>query len=243
MRWIHQIILVGALAGCVGCSSHHEPEVTSNQKLNQWMELQDPLLPPIDYKLQSPDTILITAPNMKELDGQRATIRPDGRITLNLLGEVFVADKTPDQVARQLRKLAMKFYAADMVELSVQVVEYKSKVVYVFGQVDEPGIKPFTGRDTVLNVLAAARLNNQAWPQKVVIVRPNEEVSVRQKVTVDLKRMWETGELEQNYMLEEGDMVYVPPSPLAQINFTFEKLLTPFEPSMSLVLLATRGVP
>jgi len=63
----------------------------------------------------------------------------------------------------------------------VQVTEFKSKVVYVFGQVDEPGTKPFTGRDTLLDMLGQARLNENAWPQKIVIVRPNEDPSIKQK--------------------------------------------------------------
>lgn len=226
-----------------GCSSHHAPEPSSNQKLNLWLSQQDMLLPPVDYKLEPPDVIQITAPNIKELNGQQSTVRPDGRITVNLLGELFVEGKTPDQVAADLRKLALKYYSREMADIAVQVVEYKSKVVYVFGQVEDPGIKPFTGRDTVLNVLAAAKLNDWAWPQKVVVVRPNEDISIHQKITVDLKRMWQTGELDQNYLLEQGDLVYVPPSPLSQIGFTFEKLLTPFEPSMSLVFLATHGAP
>jgi polysaccharide export outer membrane protein len=162
------------------------------------------------------------------------TVRPDGKISLNLVGEVDAADRTPEQIAAEIRQRVRKFYDKERLDVSVQVAEFKSRVVYVFGQVDEPGTKPFTGRDTVLHVLAEARLNQEAWPEKIVVVRPNEDPNVKQRVTVDVKRMWETGELDQNFVLEEGDVVYVPPSPLAQVNRTFDRLLSPIRPTLGI---------
>ena len=120
------------------------------------------------------------------------------------------------------------------------VIEFKSKVVYVFGQVDEPGIKPFTGRDTLLDMLGQARLNENAWPQKIVIVRPNDDPDIKQKVTVDVKTMWQTGDVKDNFMLEEGDVIYVPPSPLAQANTTFTRLLSPLRGTLELIGTAVR---
>ena len=43
--------------------------------------------------------------------------------------------------------------------MSVQVVEFKSRVFYVMGQVVVPGIKPYTGTDTIVKVIADAKLN------------------------------------------------------------------------------------
>jgi protein involved in polysaccharide export with SLBB domain len=123
-------------------------------------------------------------------------------------------------------------------------VEFKSKVLYVFGQVDEPGVKPFTGHETVLNLVAEARLNQYAWPQKIVIVRPNDDPTVRQKVTVDIKEMFQTGNTTNDFVLEEGDLIYVPPSPLAQVSLTFKKLMGPIQPTLGLAtMVATGGVP
>jgi len=81
-----------------------------------------------------------------------------------------------------------------------------------------------------VKVLAAASLNDDAWPQKVVLIRPNEDANVRQKVTIDLKQMYMDGKTDQNYVLEEGDLVYVPPSPLAEFRITFERLMAPILP-------------
>ena len=221
-----------------GCAS--KKEAVANDQINQWIVGRKAMELPVDYRVQSPDVLLIQAPRMSELKEEKVTVRPDGKISVNLLGDVFVADMTPAEISRKLRQLAMKFYEKDAAEVFVTVVEFKSKVVYVFGQVDEPGIKPFTGHDTLLDMLGQARLNENAWPQKIVIVRPNEDPNVHQKVTVDVKTMWQTGDVKDNFMLEEGDVIYVPPSPLAQANTTFTRLLSPLRGTLELIGTAAR---
>src|SRR5882672_9802812 len=233
---IISMLLLLAIGG--GCAS--KKAAMSNDQINQWLSRRDNAALPFEYHVQSPDVLLITAPRIPELNNEKPTVRPDGKITLNLVGDVLVADMTPAEIARKIRSLALKYYEKDAADVYVQVVEFKSKVVYVFGQVDEPGIKPFTGRDTILDVLGQARLNANAWPQKIVIVRPNEDPSIHQKVTVDVKTMWQTGDVKENFMLEEGDVVYVPPSPLAQTNTTFNRLLSPLRGTLELLGTAVR---
>jgi len=232
---ISMLLLIAASSGCAS-----KKQAMSNDQINAWLSRRDNSELPYEYHVQSPDVLLITAPRMTELNGQRVVIRPDGKVTLNLVGDVLVAEMSPAEIARKIRSLALKYYEKDAADVYVQVVEFKSKVVYVFGQVDAPGIKPFTGRDTVLDVLGQARLNDKAWPQKIVIVRPNEDPSIHQKVTVDVKTMWQTGDVKENFMLEEGDVIYVPPSPLAQASMTFNRLLSPLRGTLELLGTAAR---
>jgi len=227
------LLLIGS-----GCAS--KKEAMANDSINQWLAKRQTADLPVDYHVQPPDVLLIQAPKMSELKEERVTVRPDGKISLNLLGDVMVADMTPAEIARKLRQLALKYYEKNAAEVFVSVVEFKSKVVYVFGQVNDPGIKPFTGRDTLLDMLGQAGLNENAWPQKIVIVRPNEDPNIHQKVTVDVKIMWQTGDVKDNFMLEEGDVIYVPPSPLAQANTTFTRLLSPLRGTLELLGTAVR---
>jgi hypothetical protein len=53
--------------------------------------------------------------------------------------------------------------------------------------------------------------------------------------------MYESGNADQNYLLEEGDLVYVPPSPLAEFRMTFEKLLSPIVPMTDIAFMAMGG--
>ena len=52
--------------------------------------------------------------------------------------------------------------------------------------------------------------------------------------------MWQTGDVKDNFMLEEGDVIYVPPSPLAQANTTFNRLLSPLTGTLELLGTAVR---
>jgi protein involved in polysaccharide export with SLBB domain len=238
LKVIPFISMVLLLAISAGCAS--KKEAMNNNQINSWLAGRQAALLPMEYRVESPDELLILAPRMPEINNEKVTVRPDGKITLNLLGDVFVADMTPAEIGKKLRQMALKYYQKDAADVMVQVTEFKSKVVYVFGQVDEPGIKPFTGRDTLLDMLGQARLNDNAWPQKIVIVRPNEDPNIKQKVTVDVKLMWQTGDVKDNFMLEEGDVIYVPPSPLAQANTTFSRLLSPLTGTLNLLGTAAR---
>ena len=214
-----------------------------NTELNKWLNEVDAVVPPSTYRVQPPDAIKITAPAVKEIDNTEARIRTDGKINLNLIGDIYVAGLSPSEIAEEITKRLGQFYNKDALFVSIEVTEFASKKYYVFGQVWSPGVKPYTGRDTVIKVLAEAGLNEDAWPQKVVLVRPSEDVNVRQKVTIDLKAMSMEGRTDQNYLLEEGDLVYVPPSPLAEFRIKMERILAPIVPMTDIAFMAMGGFP
>jgi polysaccharide export outer membrane protein len=221
-----------------GCAQNR---ATPNDKINLWLARQEIELPPAQYIVEAPDVLTISAPRIRELDQQSFNVRPDGKIFLNLLGELPVSGKTPDQIGRDIRQLASKFYSPEALDITVSVTEFNSKFVHVFGFVNAPGTRPFTGRETILAILAEVQLNDDAWPQKIVIVRPHDDVTVKQKVTIDIKSMYETGQVTENFLLENGDIVYIPPSPLAKTNITMERLLAPLRGTVSLASFAITG--
>src|SRR2546423_10422518 len=122
------MLLLIAIGGCAS-----KRAAMSNDQINQWLARRDTAAIPVEYHVQSPDVLLITAPRMTELNAQKVVVRADGKITLNLVGDVLVADMTPAEIARKIRGLALKYYEKDAADVYVQVVEFKSKVVYVFG--------------------------------------------------------------------------------------------------------------
>src|SRR3954464_3712939 len=103
------LLLIGS-----GCAS--KKEAVANDQINNWLVGRKTAELPVDYHVQSPDVLLIQAPRMSELKEEKVTVRPDGKVSLNLLGEVLVADMTPAEIARKLRQLALKFYEKDAAE-------------------------------------------------------------------------------------------------------------------------------
>jgi protein involved in polysaccharide export with SLBB domain len=99
---------------------------------------------------------------------------------------------------------------------------------YVLGQVLFPGPKPVSGRDTVLRALSAARPVNAAWLKRVQVVRPSADKNIKPKIfEVDFDKMTAHGDTSKNVLLEEGDIVFVPPTILAAIGMTLGELLSP----------------
>ncbi len=212
-----------ALAGC-----------GPNQRdINAFMHSWEASVSGTEYEVHPPDSIEITSANVPEIDGETVAINPDGKVSLRLAGEVKVAGMTPTVIARKLEAILAKYYVNPVV--SVRVAERRSKRIYVFGQVSNVGAHPYTGRDTVLSTLAQAKPTFIAWERNVKVIRPSHEDKKRHVVTVDTNKITEQGNLELNFLLEEGDIVYVPPTPLGWIGLKVQELLNPILPAQQAV--------
>src|SRR5258708_37674646 len=81
-------------------------------------------------------------------------IRPDGRISLQLIGEVEVASKTIEEASRMLREKYSKEVRTP--DLTIQVRTYASQKVYVVGEVYHPGLINLPGPMTVFDAISEA---------------------------------------------------------------------------------------
>ncbi len=183
------------------------------------------------YRIEPPDVLAISSPTAPEIHGVARRVGSDGKITLKLLGAVKVSMMTPKEVAAKLEQLLSRFYVDPKVE--VTVASYDSKSIYVFGQVGANGRKPFTGRDTMLDVLANAQPNFIAWGSRVKVIRPSPSPDEVREITVDVDKMIKTGDLRGNFLLQEGDIVYVPPTPMGWLGLRIQEILFPFSPVFS----------
>jgi protein involved in polysaccharide export with SLBB domain len=125
-----------------------------------------------EYRMLPPDVISVSSTQVPEINGFTSQIRPDGKVNVPLIGEIFVAEKSPKQVEETIKAAAKKYYAE--VDATVQVVGYNSRKFYVFGEVAKPGPVRWTGCDTVLDVLASAQPTALAWPERIVVIRAPE---------------------------------------------------------------------
>jgi hypothetical protein len=111
-----------------------------------------------------------------------------------------------------------------------EIAEYNSQFYYVFGEVTYAGPKHYTGRDTLVKALAEAQPTFLAWRSQIHLVRPSAQEDERRTIVVDLDHMLHSGDLTQNVLLQEGDIVQVPPTPLAWVGLRVRELLFPIEP-------------
>jgi protein involved in polysaccharide export with SLBB domain len=209
-----------ALTGCI-----HEFKSSPNADL-VFKKYEPHQVNDAQYIIDPPDEITITAPNIKEIDKVKAEVRSDGKVALNLLGEVQVAGMTPEQACDRLKTIASKYYFGPDIKIDVVA---KSKFYNVFGAgASQPSKKPYTGNDCILKAIAETGFNYQeSWPEQVVLARPGKNGAPPTRVIIDFTKIFEDGDLRQNYVLQEGDIIDMRDSPLAHFNRKFEQVIGP----------------
>ena len=183
------------------------------------------------HRARPTDTVMIASATSPEVDGASARINPDGSVMLRLLGPVKVSMLTEQEIAAKLENLLGRYYEDPKVE--VRLITPSSRCIYVFGQVSLNGPKAFTGNDTLLTVLASARPNLIAWGEQVKVVRPSADPNEIREIVIDVTQMMQKGDLRNNLLLQEGDIVYVPPTPLGWVGLRLQELLFPTVPLLN----------
>jgi polysaccharide export outer membrane protein len=122
-----------------------------------------------DYRLGSGDKIRVEVYKEPQLS-QSLQVRPDGKISMPLLGDVVATGLTPVQLRDQIGT-ALRTYVNNPV-VTVMVVEALASTVYVMGEVNKPGTIALAGPTTVLQALAmAGGLTQWARTGKIRILR------------------------------------------------------------------------
>ncbi|HVT16736.1 MAG TPA: polysaccharide biosynthesis/export family protein [Thermoanaerobaculia bacterium] len=212
MRWAPFSLLAWiALAGCTGNPAPFSPPAPA------------PALPapPVaaaersDYVLQPGDTVQIKFFYNPELD-DLLPIRPDGKISLQLVGEVKASGMTPAGLSDLLQKRYGKTLRNPQV--AVMVKEFGGRKIYVGGEVQAPGIIRPAGDVTALQaIFEAGGFKSTAQPANVVILRYQggpQPLFLVVDLRVDAARRTAGGDT----LLEPHDIVFVPKSRVARMD-------------------------
>lgn len=222
-RAIMVVILSVFIISLTGCFSSNPRDIKA------FMMPQKVDVTAKDYILQPADQIQIFCSKVPEIHEQSQQIRPDGKISFEAVGEIDAAGKTPTQVAEALRTKILELYKLTGEHpIDVRIVVFQSKAIYVLGQVTTPGPQPYTGRDTVLRALSMAGPTVLAWQERIQVIRPSSDKNTRPKIfEVNFDRMSAHGDMSKNVLLEEGDIIYVPPTILAAMAMKIEEAVRP----------------
>ncbi len=222
------LLAAAALLMLSGCNNN--PQFTDYHAF-----IQEPRMPASNtqYLIGPPDVLEFRSTRVREIGTYRETVSPDGYVNVPLLGRTYVAGRTVESLQQELEQRA-GFYYQDA-DVNVRVNRYASKKIFVYGQVRAPGEYFYNGSNTVMSALARAQPTERADPSSVLIVRPDENGELRARMTVNLDHMIQTGDTTLNAVLQEGDVVYVPPTGIAKATMSIEQLIMPLTPLSSLV--------
>jgi len=159
---------------------------------------------------------------------ESVVVRPDGRISLQLVGEIEAAGLTP----KELRDDLVTRYDEVLrdPELAVIVREFTTGKVYVGGEVGRPGEIELIGNMSALQaIMLAGGFNHGAEERSVVVLRNrggNESVKFQ---TIDLRAQLDR-ESQTDIYLEPSDILYVPQTQIAQAAEFFDEYFNKIVP-------------
>jgi polysaccharide export outer membrane protein len=134
-------------------------------------------------------------------------VLPDGKISFPLIGEIKAAGRTVPQLKQEITKKISPF-APDPI-ISIEVRQVNSMLVYVIGRVNTPGRFSLNTNVNVLQALTiAGGLNPFAKRDKIKIFRREGAKTTIFRFKYD--EVVEGAELDQNIILQRGDVVVVP---------------------------------
>jgi polysaccharide export outer membrane protein len=189
---------------------------------------QSSALPPatgqasVTYRVGVSDVLGIKVFNEDPLSNTY-TVDSDGSITFPLIGRVQVAGLSTREVEERLTKMLHGDYLMRP-QVSVEISQYRSRSIFVMGEVKNPGRYEIKGPQTLLEVLAYAGSTTPAASDTVIVQRykdgiaaavsapalPGDSLSA-EVFRVSLTEMRE-GRLAANILLQDADTIIVPPA-------------------------------
>jgi polysaccharide biosynthesis/export protein len=195
------LLLACAMAGL---AQEKKPETTPPPSTLADPEVKKSAGAPVD-----PSTYIIGAEDVltvrvwKDPDASAVvTVRPDGKITLALGGDVQASGFTPEQLSKKIAEVLANFINRPQVTVIVQGVY--SKKYYISGEVNRPGGFPLVVPTTIVEALTqAGGFREFANQKKIIIMRGAKRVTFNYKDYIKGKG------LDQNIQLENGDHIVV----------------------------------
>ncbi|MBB1472342.1 MULTISPECIES: XrtA/PEP-CTERM system exopolysaccharide export protein [unclassified Luteimonas] len=163
-----------------------------------------------EYLIGVDDIVQVTVWRNPEL-GITVPVRPDGRISVPLVGDVVAGGLAPSAVAADIQQKLAAFVRDPQVAViltDLRSHEYLSRV-RVTGAVRQPISIPYRQGMTVLDaVLAAGGVNEFAASDRAALYRRNDESTTTYAVRLD--RILDRGDLTTNHRVAPGDVITIP---------------------------------
>jgi protein involved in polysaccharide export with SLBB domain len=199
----YSIILASLLlAGCAGYNKTSVPMINPSV----YKEGQ------VDYFFQPGDTLDIKFLYNPELN-ESVIIRPDGKISLQMIDETRASGLTP----AQLNEALTKAYSSQLKQPRITVIvrSFGGQRIYVGGEVNTPRTLTVNGKvDALQAIMDAGGFKPDAKPSSVMIIsKDKENRPVVRKV--DLKKVLKGAPSTEDFTLKPFDVVYVPKTELA----------------------------
>jgi polysaccharide export outer membrane protein len=195
-RVVLSVVMAVALAACAGGAPNFDYSKEPDPRKSE-------------YVVGAADSLKITVWKNPELSTD-VKVRPDGTITMPLIGDLLAVGRTPSQLTAEISRRLAAYVKDDSAIVTVAVVEVNSYRITVAGNVERPGIFPSKYFITAAEAVAlAGGMNRFASTKRVVVVRTEPSGEVR-KIPVNYDRIANGEHPEENVVMMSGDTLFVP---------------------------------
>lgn len=177
-----------------------------------------------NYRIQIADKLTIQSYYDQQLN-QNRTVRPDGRISLILIGEVDAVNKTPTALSAEIRKTYAE-YLRDP-DINVMVNEISPRRMYIGGEVRIPSVQTIQGSLTLMQVITlSGGFKDTANFNQVLLLRHSGDDLITHQIDTD-KIL--TNEIPDVF-LTENDVIFVPRTNIANLGLFVDQYVNKMVP-------------
>lgn len=202
------VLAVAAMAGCSSTPTYPPapklapPPVSVDARISGW-----------NYLLGPGDSVNVFVWRNPEVSGS-FPIRPDGKMTMNLIEDMQAAGKTPTQLARDLEKALSKYIQEPIATVIVSggIGPYNQQI-RVLGEATKPQAMGYVeGMSLVDVMISAGGLTDFAAGNKAYLSRIVKEDGERTQLGVRLEDLLRDGDSTANVEIRPGDVLVIPES-------------------------------
>ena len=198
LSWILVATVVFGVVGCAEKRRNYEVDLTA----------------PSEFFLGPEDVLKVTVWKSPDLSGE-VTIRPDGTITMPLIGDVPAAGLAANVLAKRIGDRLTEYVSSPIV--TVQVKEVNSYFIYVLGEVVRPGKYPLKSYANVMQGISlAGGFAPFASKSKIKVLRnvntgsEGHEKKRQIEIPVHYDDILKGTAVPGNFFLRSGDVIVVP---------------------------------
>jgi polysaccharide export outer membrane protein len=159
------------------------------------------------YRLNPSDVLRISVWREEGLE-RELVVQPDGTISFPLAGQIAASGRTVGEIEQEVAARLERFIPGPVV--TVELIEVRGNLVYVIGEVNNPGGQALTRPTTVMQALAiAGGFTPYAGRSRIRILR-KDAAGVEQVLRFDYTDVAEGRAVATNVELKAGDVVVVP---------------------------------
>ncbi|MEA3560292.1 MAG: polysaccharide biosynthesis/export family protein [Candidatus Omnitrophota bacterium] len=189
-----------------------------------------PLNKSYEYTIGEADVLYVHIWQEETLS-REVIVRPDGRISFPLAGDITTAGLTFPQLKEELTKRLKGYIKYPVVSISLK--KLGGEKVIVLGEVSAPGVYSVTGKKTVLEAVAlAGGITPHAVPSSTILIRGG--FSNPKGKRINLARAINKADMSQNVVLQPEDVIYIPKKFIANVNYTLTQILGPISQGLGI---------